>query len=323
MNIFLSIIIPCFNCGKLMSRCIESLQRQTCQDFEVIFVDDYSTDDTCLFLQNFIDSNSILASLINAPYNGGPGKARELGVKEAKGKYVAFLDSDDWYRDDFVEAIKKRMESDMLDLLFFDYNRCYESGKTFHISSIPFYSDGFVKSDFMALTGDSVCGICIKANIIKKIKMPCFYNSEDAAVVPLLVYESKSIPYLPEAFYNYFARSNSLSTSVNPNIYKGFLQASNYIRQNIPDTLIREKEFRCINLVLYGAVFRALFSGVDKRIVLRFIDDFEVLYPNWRHNKYYCHFPFRKRVFLALVRNRSFLLIKSFIKTQKIVLSFR
>ena len=119
MNIFLSIIIPCFNCGKLMSRCIESLQRQTCQDFEVIFVDDYSTDDTCLFLQNFIDSNSILASLINAPYNGGPGKARELGVKEAKGKYVAFLDSDDWYRDDFVEAIKKRMESDMLDLLFF------------------------------------------------------------------------------------------------------------------------------------------------------------------------------------------------------------
>ena len=69
MNIFLSIIIPCFNCGKLMSRCIESLQRQTCQDFEVIFVDDYSTDDTCLFLQNFIDSNSILASLINAPYN--------------------------------------------------------------------------------------------------------------------------------------------------------------------------------------------------------------------------------------------------------------
>ena len=53
-----------------MSRCIESLQRQTCQDFEVIFVDDYSTDDTCLFLQNFIDSNSILASLINAPYNG-------------------------------------------------------------------------------------------------------------------------------------------------------------------------------------------------------------------------------------------------------------
>ena len=101
------------------------------------------------------------------------------------------------------------------------------------------------------------------------------------------------------------------------------IRDSNYIRQNIPDTLIREKEFRCINLVLYGAVFRALFSGVDKRIVLRFIDDFEVLYPNWRHNKYYCHFPFRKRVFLALVRNRSFLLIKSFIKTQKIVLSFR
>ena len=52
--------------------------------------------------------------------------------------------------------------------------------------------------------------------------MPCFYNSEDAAVVPLLVYESKSIAYLPEAFYNYFARSNSLSTSVNPNIYKLF-----------------------------------------------------------------------------------------------------
>ena len=39
-----------------MSRCIESLQRQTCQDFEVIFVDDYSTDDTCLFLQNFLSS---------------------------------------------------------------------------------------------------------------------------------------------------------------------------------------------------------------------------------------------------------------------------
>lgn len=52
----------------------------------------------------------------------------------------------------------------------------------------------------MALTGDSVCGICIKANIIKKIKMPCFYNSEDAAVVPLLVYESKVLLICPKHF---------------------------------------------------------------------------------------------------------------------------
>ena len=92
----ISIIIPVYNGGKYLERCLEGLHRQTLKDKEVIFVDDGSTDHTLSFLKSISCAGIVVLSQKNA----GAGSARNLGLAHAKGEYVAFLDVDDQFAAD-------------------------------------------------------------------------------------------------------------------------------------------------------------------------------------------------------------------------------
>ena len=97
-----SIIIPVYNGGEYLERCLEGLHRQTLQDKEVIFVDDGSTDHTLSLLKSCSKSENVVLSQENA----GAGSARNLGLAHAKGEYVAFLDVDDQFAaDDTLERL--------------------------------------------------------------------------------------------------------------------------------------------------------------------------------------------------------------------------
>ena len=80
MHPFFSVIIPCYNSSNLMQRCLASLEKQIFADFEVIFIDDCSTDNTYDFLRTFCEQTKLNTHLIRMEKNGGPGKAREAGV---------------------------------------------------------------------------------------------------------------------------------------------------------------------------------------------------------------------------------------------------
>src|SRR5258706_13270823 len=84
-----SIIIPCFNQGRYLGQAIESCLRQTYQDFEIIVVDDGSTDNTAAAAASYSQVKYIYQA------NAGPGSARNTGVRYASGKYIQFLDADD------------------------------------------------------------------------------------------------------------------------------------------------------------------------------------------------------------------------------------
>lgn len=92
----ISIIIPVYNGGKYLERCLEGLRRQTLKDKEVIFIDDGSTDHTLSFLKSISCAGMVVLSQKNA----GAGSARNLGLEHAKGEYVAFLDVDDQFAAD-------------------------------------------------------------------------------------------------------------------------------------------------------------------------------------------------------------------------------
>ena len=100
-----SVIIPTYNRAHLVSEAINSVLNQTYQDFEIIVVDDGSTDETCEKLRPYQDK-------IKYVYvkNGGAAYARNVGMKIARGKYIAFLDSDDLYY-----PYKIELQADFLD----------------------------------------------------------------------------------------------------------------------------------------------------------------------------------------------------------------
>lgn len=104
-----SIIMPCFNAEALIDETMESLELQTCKDFEVICINDGSTDHTLEKLQDWKNRKLFSITIIDQE-NGGVSKARNHGLKEAKGEHILFLDADDIYHPSFVELMLNGIE---------------------------------------------------------------------------------------------------------------------------------------------------------------------------------------------------------------------
>ena len=131
-----SVIVPLFNREKFLPQLFATLQNQLFQDFEVILVDDGSTDNTEKWIK---DNQKTLTNNISYVYqeNAGPYAARNNGLSIAKGKYIAFQDSDDEWPDyhlkDFVEILEKNTD---IDWLFGSLCRIdHQSGATVEKSS--------------------------------------------------------------------------------------------------------------------------------------------------------------------------------------------
>lgn len=104
-----SVIVPTYNRAADLARCLESLRAQTFKDFEVLVCDDGSTDDSAAVCERFRE-------LIDVSYHwaenfGGPARPRNLGVQLARGTYVAFLDSDDWWAPRKLDESVRRLEA--------------------------------------------------------------------------------------------------------------------------------------------------------------------------------------------------------------------
>ncbi len=108
----LSIIIPIYNSEIYLKRCLDSLISQTDKNFEVILIDDGSTDDSANICKHYCSSNYNFKYLHQK--NAGPSAARNLGIKYAKGEFISFIDSDDFVSSSYVEKILRNMNCDIL-----------------------------------------------------------------------------------------------------------------------------------------------------------------------------------------------------------------
>lgn len=114
-----SFIIPVYNAIPYLDRCIDSLRRQTLSDVEFIFVENGSVDDSRKVLEEYraIDGR---VKLVDMP-NRGAGAARNVGIKAAKGRYLAFVDADDWIEQDAAEKVAGLMDRHDLEVCSFDF----------------------------------------------------------------------------------------------------------------------------------------------------------------------------------------------------------
>ena len=121
-----SIIIPIYNTGDKLVRCLESVLNQTLDDFECLMVDDGSTDQSPQVIDEFAAKNSRFIA-IHKP-NGGVSSARNEGLKVAEGEWVVFLDSDDTIKPNHVEAMLSVVE-DGIDIVFTGFEQIAEENK--------------------------------------------------------------------------------------------------------------------------------------------------------------------------------------------------
>lgn len=113
---FFSIIIPTYNRSTKVKRAIDSVLAQTFVDFEILVMDDGSTDDTPNIISEYLDSRIIYQWNINS---GGPAHPRNRGLSIAKGEWICFLDADDWWKKNKLEVCAKNL-SEKVDVLYHD-----------------------------------------------------------------------------------------------------------------------------------------------------------------------------------------------------------
>ena len=116
-NPIVSVIVPVHNAEKYLEQCLESILGQTLGDIEVICVNDRSTDDSTVILDGFAEKDPRL-SVLQSP-GLGAGGARNIGLRAAKGKYLSFLDADDFFEPDMLEAAVEQAEKDSSDIVVY------------------------------------------------------------------------------------------------------------------------------------------------------------------------------------------------------------
>lgn len=121
-----SIIVPVYNAEQYLDKCIESILTQTYKNFELLLIDDGSTDSSGDICDKY--SNTDVRVKVIHKNNAGVSVARNDGMEKAKGTYICFIDSDDWIESNYLERIQAEMET--CDILFFGCVWHYEDGLT-------------------------------------------------------------------------------------------------------------------------------------------------------------------------------------------------
>lgn len=118
-----SIITPCYNSANFIQETLSSVVKQTFTDWEWIITDDCSQDNTVEILKSINDSR---IKIFSTEKNGGAGKARNISLKNAKGRYITFLDADDIWENNFLAEMLTFMKTENIELAYSSYARCNE-----------------------------------------------------------------------------------------------------------------------------------------------------------------------------------------------------
>ena len=133
----ISIIIPIYNAGKYLTQCLESIRTQTYRDFEVLLIDDGSTDNSAEICRKFASADNRFHYYHKK--NGGVSSARNYGLLHAKGQWICFVDADDWTTPDYMQTITSWHPE--ADITFFGVYTVNSDGSQATLTPLPVYTD--------------------------------------------------------------------------------------------------------------------------------------------------------------------------------------
>lgn len=216
---FLSIIIPIYNSEKFIDKCIRSVISQTDKDIEVILIDDGSNDKGCNKAEEMLKENLISYNVIKKNHQG-QSIARNIGIQNAKGSYVLFLDSDDVIKNDMVEVCKRKCGNS--DITIFGYNRISATGEKKNVIDVINKNDVEGIDILMKYKNNEIplwtSNIIYNRLLLKKYKIfYCNkgYAAEDISFIFKALLCSKKVNCISDVLSCYCERSDSLTNKGN------------------------------------------------------------------------------------------------------------
>ena len=208
MNNLVSIITPSFNSSKFIEECVNSVISQTFQNWEMIIIDDHSNDNSRDIISELSEKDERI-KYIFLEENVGAAEARNVAIKQSKGKYIAFLDSDDIWNEDKLEKQITFMNEKDIAFSFTSYQTISEDGKTkYSVITAP------KKMSYHSYLRNTIIG-CLTVIIDKEktgdFQMPNIRSSHDMALWLLIMKRGFSAYGLDEnlAYYRIVSTSNT------------------------------------------------------------------------------------------------------------------
>ena len=302
----ISIIVPIYNASKYLKKCLDSLVNQTKKELEFILINDGSTDDSESIIKSYNDSRIKYFKRSNH----GIGKTRNFGISKSTGKYIMFLDSDDYLEENACEILYEKIEKEKLDVVVCDFYRVVNDSKI--IEKIASFKNTSLKDNPNLLLNVNLApwNKIYRSDLIKNnnIKFIEDLKYEDAPFVALSLLKSKKIGKVDKPLIYYTIHEKSETTVRDERIFD-IIKIVDIIRSYFKDYSWSREVIDTLTikiLVNYNIQGRNI---KDKDMRNKFIDEtfsyLEKNIPNYKSNIY-----FKERSMLKSIIEKSKVLSK-------------
>jgi glycosyltransferase involved in cell wall biosynthesis len=261
MSIKISVIVPVYNTEKYLKKCLDSILNQTFKEFDLIVINDGSTDGSLDILKSYQEKFPNI--IIIDKKNEGQGVARNKALEICKGEFIAFVDSDDYLELDMLELMYDRAICEKLDIVICNYRFVNSIGEKIQENNVILQNsevvDNFeaVKRFLVSNTIEGFsCNKLFRRNVLKDIKYPEDMKFEDIPTVMELIINADRIGFVNKELYNYLLREDSTSatrTSKNTLDYiKAIYMVGDILKKSKFNNLEKEYEYyftRAINQI--------------------------------------------------------------------------
>lgn len=225
-NVKVSVIVPVYNVEEYLTECLETLVDQTLKEIEIICVNDGSKDQSKEIIEAFINLDKRIVLLDKD--NGGLSSARNAGLEIAQGKYIYFIDSDDYLEQNALEELYEIAEREQLDIVYFNAVPLFESEEgaerhkyysTYYVRNEDYYTPMLGSELYAKLeeNGDfrpSACLQFLRRNFLKDVNV-CFYEGilhEDNLFTITTLIQAKKAKHIKNNYYHRRLREGSIMT---------------------------------------------------------------------------------------------------------------
>ncbi len=313
----LSVIIPIYNVEDYLAACLDSVILPGRRDYEIIGVNDGSTDASGAILADYAARYPKLIRAVNTE-NGGLGHARNTGIELAAGDYLLFLDSDDTLSPGAVEEMLGLLDGSF-DVGVFDFVTVSPGGRELRYDKGCEREEGsFRFENFPALLlspPNAVNKLWRRALFTQSgVRFPDRAWFEDLATIPRLYLRAETIRYLPRAWYRYLRRPGSITNSAGIERNREMLSAvaavwDDYRLQGKTAPYHDELEAMAAYHELLTSSTRVNLLDPKSPVQDALREDFLARFPAWRQNPYIRRWPKKHRLLAELIARRQYGLV--------------
>ena len=232
----ISIIVPVYKVEKYIARCLDSIRRQTFEDFEVIMIDDGTPDGSAEIAERFVREDRRFH--LYRQENCGVGAVRNRGILLAQGEYIIFVDSDDAIMENHLSALYSAAEKNDADIVCASYYCCNEEGEGLRRSQVR-KKEGVFSRD--QIIGCAIRDVSIRSYLWNKLWRRSLFTDnhiafpnrwfEDSAIVPMMFYFAKTVATIEDSTYIYTCRNNSITGLTAKKCVGDYLYANNRVNE--------------------------------------------------------------------------------------------